>query len=162
METIWINEVEVSATVDRIEENLFRVAFRVTGKNDLHLLSQLLNQSPLHIRVPSLNQDTNIRVTCHRSSYTDSLNDRTPVDFTLDYKTITAETVAADDWNIFIGTAFVAQQNWAKLRALVELLEERGIFAPGEFDARANHVYERDMDEMSKFLSEGPGNTGND
>ena len=60
-----------------------------------------------------------------------------------------------------IESAFVAQQNWAKLRALVELLEERGIFAPGEFDARANHVYKRDMDEMSNFLSEGPANTGN-
>ena len=78
MEAIWINEVEVSATVDRVEENLFRAAFRVTGKDDLRLFSQLLNQSPLHIRVPSLNQDANIQVTSHRSSYTDSLNDKTP------------------------------------------------------------------------------------
>lgn len=36
-----------------------------------------------------------------------------------------------------------------RMRALLELLEEKGVLAPGEFDERAQAVWERDLDELS-------------
>lgn len=35
-----------------------------------------------------------------------------------------------------------------RLRAVLELLEEKGIFAPGEFDKKADQIWERDYEEL--------------
>ena len=39
-----------------------------------------------------------------------------------------------------------------RMRTLLELLEEKGILLPGEFDLRAQQVWERDFDELSAEL----------
>ncbi|MBI2887910.1 MAG: hypothetical protein HYY02_11965 [Chloroflexi bacterium] len=35
-----------------------------------------------------------------------------------------------------------------RLRAIIELLESRGVFAPGEFDKKADAIWERDYEEL--------------
>ena len=39
-----------------------------------------------------------------------------------------------------------------RMRALLELLEEKGVLLPSEFDFRAEQVWERDFDELSADL----------
>jgi hypothetical protein len=39
-----------------------------------------------------------------------------------------------------------------RMRALLELLEEKGLLLPGEFDFRAQQVWERDFDSLSDEL----------
>jgi hypothetical protein len=42
-----------------------------------------------------------------------------------------------------------------RLRALIELLEERGVFGPGDFDAKAEVIWERDYEELSAEFHKG-------
>lgn len=42
-----------------------------------------------------------------------------------------------------------------RLRALLELLEEKGVLAPGEYDARAEAVWERDAGALTKEILVG-------
>ena len=39
-----------------------------------------------------------------------------------------------------------------RVRALLEIMEEKGLLAPGEFDERAAAIWERDYDELSREL----------
>lgn len=156
MESIWINELEISsAKVASVDTEQFKAEFTVVGKNNLHLFSQFFQQSPLHLRVPSLGQDTDIKIVSHSSSYTEPLDDQTAIHFAFIYEPA-ANDAADDEWNAYVGTALVASQNWAKLRALAELLEERGILTQDEFQAQANHIFERDKEEMSTYITQGP------
>ncbi len=40
-----------------------------------------------------------------------------------------------------------------RMRALLELMEEKGLLGPGEFDERAAAVWERDYDDLAAELS---------
>ncbi|MDO8670660.1 MAG: hypothetical protein Q7O66_04430 [Dehalococcoidia bacterium] len=40
-----------------------------------------------------------------------------------------------------------------RTRALLEIIEEKGLMAPGEFDTRAAAVWERDYDELAAELA---------
>lgn len=40
-----------------------------------------------------------------------------------------------------------------RMRALLELLEEKGVLLPGEFEARAQAVWERDHAELARELA---------
>lgn len=51
-----------------------------------------------------------------------------------------------------LGAEIVA--NRVRIRALLELLEERGLLAPQEFDTRAEQVWQRDFDSLSAELCE--------
>ncbi len=42
-----------------------------------------------------------------------------------------------------------------RLRALIELLEARGIFQPGDFDRKAEAIWERDYEELSTEFYQG-------
>lgn len=39
-----------------------------------------------------------------------------------------------------------------RIRALLEIMEEKGLLAPGEFDARAAAIWERDYDALAAEL----------
>ena len=42
-----------------------------------------------------------------------------------------------------------------RLRALIELLEARGVFGTGEFDTKAEAIWERDYEELSAEFHKG-------
>lgn len=39
-----------------------------------------------------------------------------------------------------------------RVRALLEILEEKGVLEPGEFDERAQAVWERDLEELTNEM----------
>lgn len=46
--------------------------------------------------------------------------------------------------------------NRVRVRALIELLEEKGLLAPGQYDQRAEAVWERDYDQLAQELTTPP------
>ena len=56
------------------------------------------------------------------------------------------------------GLAMEVINGRVRMRALLELLEEKGILLPGEYDERGQMVWERDYDELAAELL-GPGSS---
>src|SRR5687767_7655029 len=46
--------------------------------------------------------------------------------------------------------------NRVRVRALIELLEEKGLLAPGQYDQRAEAVWERDYEQLAQELITAP------
>lgn len=65
-----------------------------------------------------------------------------------------------EKWSPLAASFEALIMNRIRIRAISELLEEKGIFEKGEYDNRINEVEEREYEKFRKLLLEGPPDWG--
>lgn len=154
MEKIILNEIEILGSVEPAEnEEEFTLSFEIQGANNFHLFSNLLNNEDFDIIVPSLNHEFKAKKISSSSSYQSPLNQYTEVRFSVTYKEYSEDE--KPEWNGLLGTTQTAIGNWARTRALSELLVEKGIISMEEYENKINIIIDRDFEEMREYIFEG-------
>jgi hypothetical protein len=62
------------------------------------------------------------------------------------------QTSGLVDMIVALGNEIIGAR--VRMRALLDLLEEKGVLLPGEFDARAQTAWENDYDDLAQELWE--------
>lgn len=154
MEKVILDQIEVFGTVEPGEnEEEFTLSFEVQGANNFHLFSNLLNNEVFDIIVPSLNHEFKAKRLSSSSSYQSPLNQYTEVCFSVTYKEYNEDE--KPEWNGLLGTTQTAIGNWARTRAISELLVEKGIITMEEYEHKIGKIIDRDLEEMREFIFEG-------
>lgn len=151
---IFINKVEVHGEVTQEGEE-FYLSFNVHGANNYHLFSNLIKEDIFDIKVPQMDQEFKAKRINHSSSYRNSLEENTLINFCITYKEHIQEEEEKKEWNPLVGVGQTAINNWIRTRALSELLEEKGIITRKEYDDKLKEIGKRDFEDMKAFIGTG-------
>lgn len=155
MEEVIINDVLIHGEIEENENGEFILSFNVEGENNYHLHSLLFTKDSFDIEFPHLNKSFNARIVSYSTSNSESLNDNSIVNFRVTFKEFIEGDNEESEWNDFDGIAQTTITNWVRVRALFELLEEKGILTKNEIDNKINEVGERDFEDMLQFIKTG-------
>ncbi|WP_188405506.1 DUF3219 family protein [Thalassobacillus devorans] len=148
-----MNDVRVNVDIQVFDQetNHIQVEFMVRGENEFHLFSNLLRENTFDIKVPEFDMDYKAKILSSSSSYNDQLTGDTPVRFSVELQEYDEENDS--NWNATTATGVIGVQNWARTRALAELLQEKGILTKQEYDEKIRQVLDRDKEEMISFFT---------
>lgn len=162
---VKINEIEIDANIDeQLEEDeqsgkkfiKYQLEFTARGKNNYAFISELLNKDEVHLIVEEKGINFQAKRISHSSSYRNTLEDNTNVNFGVSYREkIEADETDDNELSVLGGISRNSVINWGRTRALAELLEEKGIITKAEYAEKVEIVLERDWDEMTEFIMNG-------
>lgn len=133
------------------EKTSIRFEFYVIGESNYNLYNNLLKSGPATLEIPSENLKLNMKRDQLSSSYKDLMDENTKVSFSVTY----VEADETNEWDQNTGLFITNLMNWARTRALSEILIENGLITKEAYDEKIADVLTRDKEEMLNFISTG-------
>lgn len=133
------------------ELKTFEVTFRISGKAQQEKVADILSKPKISFAYPFDEAEYFVKAKNNSWGYSGSeLNETTLITYTAKLEELDKDL--PEDWDY--KTAFQLETifNWARTRALHELLVEKGIITTEEYVGKIKQVQERDAQEMSNYL----------
>ncbi|PIC82091.1 hypothetical protein [Sporosarcina sp. P1] len=160
MEKVIINDVdfEVEEFEQRKSEDTQRMEtafiFSVVGKSNYNLYKGFFSEGKYQVTIPRLEQRFEATLSSNVTSYTDMLDEETKVTFSLTLSEIN-EGDEEELQNVFINIAQESIMQILRFRALMEVLEAKGIITSNEYDSKITEVNDRDFETVRNELVKG-------
>ena len=154
--TFKLDVIEISEEVSEPTGNtLKRVKLKgeIRGKTTYNEFKELIKQKPLNVKI----SDDNINISCKYEnesySYTDTENEYTIYKYAFDFLELDKDL--PEEWNMNVGFTTTAVMNWIRIRALSNLLIEKGIITLNEYENEIHKLAETDYDSLVKSVLYG-------
>jgi len=162
-EKILLNDYEIEANIldtrDKTNEptgNILKqieLECEIIGKTKRSQLGDILKDSFV-LKIPS--QDIEIKSKAKNNSWSYqgiNLDEDTSIKYTIEVEEIDKDL--PENWNALISFAGTVVDNWIRTRALMEILEEKGISKKDEYEEKIKLINERDHDRLVEWLCYG-------
>lgn len=137
---------------EKTKNNINHITFEaeILGYREFNNYSNAIEHNELNIEIPSENIKFKGRKNGYSSSYTDLENkEQILYHIKINIDEIDKDEVQSSSGdNFFVNMGINTTRNWARTRALSELLIEKGLFTKEEYEEKIDFVWDRDREEF--------------
>ncbi len=128
----------------------------IIGEKEFNNYSNAIAQHEINVKIPNKNIEFVAQKNGYSSSYTDKIN-KQDIIYKVQINLVEIDKTQPQNtgFEIFGNMAHSICMNWARTRALSELLIEKGLFTFEEYESKIRNVYDRDNEEFRKTLLHG-------
>lgn len=149
--TLQLVELEERKVINESTGNeIIEIQFKLItiGKNNYHLINNLITSGRLSVDVPSTDLKFVAKLSSSSISYQSEMDEKTEVTISATLREVEEED--ADDPLVNITVQEV--RNTIRLTAVSELLIEKGVLTNEELEEKLNVVYKRDAQEITNRI----------
>lgn len=160
MDKVYLNDVPVDIwdyeedTFELGDKTLKELSFKfdAQGVREYELIKNLLGKKELSARFNN-NEEFNTKVSSWSYQSPPDGEEDIVVTFSVTLKEVDPDYT---EWDLDKGLFLNSVMNWARTRALFEILEEKGYTTKQDYDERIKTIQQRDWDEMTGQIIDGP------
>lgn len=138
------------------ELNLVEFEGSIKGEKEFNNYKNAIEYSKINVKVPEQDLEFKAQKNGYSFSYTDREDKEDNIyNIKINLLEIDDSQSKYSGLEIFGNIGFGISMNWARTRALSELLIEKGLITLEEYESKIKFIYERDKDEFTKALLAG-------